>query len=117
MTKYDRIYQVIRQIPNGKVATYGQIAGIVGNCTARMVGYALASLQPGTDVPWQRVINSLGKISLRSDGGEDDIQRQLLVDEGVSFDKTGRADLDKFGWEGPEVGWLVEHGFSLDNLK
>lgn len=110
MTKYDRIYQVIREIPHGKVATYGQIAGIVGDCTARMVGYALASLPAGTDVPWQRVINSLGKISLRSDGGEDDIQRKLLVGEGVSFDKTGRVDFDQFGW-------LVEHGFSLDNLK
>ena len=116
MKKYDRIYAVIRQIPNGKVATYGQIAGIVGDCTARMVGYALASLQPGTDVPWQRVINSQGKISIRSDGGESNIQRQLLEGEGIRFEKNGRVNLKNYGWDGPELNWLLLHGFSLDNL-
>ena len=63
-----------------------------------MVGYALASLKPGTDVPWQRVVNSQGKISLRSDGIEDELQRHLLESEGVTFDQNGRIDLSKFGW-------------------
>lgn len=64
---YERIYEVVRLIPPGRVATYGQVASIVGNCTARMVGYAMAALPPGSDVPWQRVINAQGKISLRAD--------------------------------------------------
>ena len=96
--KYDRIYEVIRQIPPGKVATYGQIAKIVGECTPRMVGYALAALKPGSDIPWQRVINSQGKISLRNDGSESIEQRLLLVSEGVYFNDKGIVDLEKFGW-------------------
>jgi methylated-DNA-protein-cysteine methyltransferase-like protein len=96
--KYDRIYEVIRQISPGKVATYGQIAKIVGECTPRMVGYALAALKPGSDVPWQRVINSQGKISLRNDGCESIEQRLLLEGEGVHFNQKGIVDLEKFGW-------------------
>ena len=60
---YDRVLEVVRQIPRGQVATYGQIAMIVGNCTPRMVGYCMASLDPDSDVPWQRVINAQGRIS------------------------------------------------------
>lgn len=108
---YERIYSVIRQIPAGKVATYGQIAEIVGECSARQVGYALAALQPGADVPWQRVINRQGKISLRNDGGESLQQRQLLESEGVHFEINGRVDLEKYGWSGPDIRWLVEKGF------
>jgi len=80
------------------VASYGRIAAIVGKCTPRMVGYALAALKPGSDVPWQRVVNSQGKISLRSDGIEDELQRHLLEAEDVFFDQNGRIDLEKFGW-------------------
>ena len=60
---YERIYAVVRLIPPGKAAAYGQIAAIVGDCTARMVGYAMASVPTGSDVPWQRVINAQGKVS------------------------------------------------------
>ena len=95
--KYDRIYEFIRQIPPGKVATYGQIAKIVGECTPRMVGYALAALKPGSDVPWQRVINSQGKISLRNDGSESIEQRLLLESEGIYFNDKGIVDLENFG--------------------
>jgi len=109
MTVYERIYFVIRQIPSGKVATYGQIGRIVGECSPRMVGYALAALQPGTDVPWQRVINSQGKISLRIDGVENNLQQQLLEAEGVSFDEEGKTDLQRFGWEGVSWEWLNKH--------
>ena len=94
---YDRIYAIVRQIPDGKVATYGQIARIVGGCSAQMIGFALAALRPGSDVPWQRVINRQGKISLRA-GGFGSIQQQLLEEEGVEFDEQGRTDFEKFGW-------------------
>ena len=57
---YERILDVVRQVPSGQVATYGQIAMIAGGCTPRMVGYCLAALDPGSDVPWQRVINYRG---------------------------------------------------------
>ena len=98
---YERIYEVIRQVPTGKVATYGQIADFVGKCTPRMVGYALAALKPGLDVPWQRIINSQGKISLRADGAESIEQRYLLELEGIRFDFNGRIDMEKFGWLPP----------------
>jgi methylated-DNA-protein-cysteine methyltransferase-like protein len=109
--RYERIYLVIEQIPSGKVATYGQIARIVGDCSARMVGYALAALKDDSTVPWQRVINSLGKISLRINGMEDGFQRQLLESEGVRFDNEGRVDLKEFGWAGPDWDWLAANGF------
>jgi methylated-DNA-protein-cysteine methyltransferase-like protein len=99
---YERIYAIVRQIPHGKVATYGQIAAIVGSCTARMVGYALAALPFDSDVPWQRVINRLGKVSPRSGGAGSALQRQLLEAEGVHFDHEGRVDFAKVGWIGPQ---------------
>ena len=102
---YERIYAIVRQIPPGKVATYGQIAGIVEGCTARMVGYAMAALPSGSDVPWQRVINAKGKISPHGAGFGSAMQRQLLEEEGVEFDAEGRVDFDQFGWLGnPSAG-------------
>ena len=65
---YGRILDVVRQVPQGQVATYGQIAMIAGDCTPRMVGYCLAALDPVSDVPWQRVINYKGMVSPRSNG-------------------------------------------------
>lgn len=109
---YERIYAVARQIPPGQVATYGQIAAIVGECTARMVGYAMAALPFGTDVPWQRVINRQGKISLRAGGNGGALQRQLLEAEGVCFDpKTDSVDFNQIGWLGPDWEWLEQNGF------
>ena len=105
---YQRIYATIRQIPPGRVATYGQVAKITGGCTARMVGYALAALKAGMDVPWQRVINSQGKISPRQGA---DLQRALLEAEGVRFDSRGKIDLVRFGWSGPDASWLEANGF------
>ncbi|MCB9136407.1 MAG: MGMT family protein [Anaerolineales bacterium] len=96
---YQRIYAVVRQIPPGKVASYGQIARIVGGCSAQMIGFAMAGLKPGTDVPWQRVINAQGKVSPRIGFGGL-LQRQMLEEEGVVFDREGRVDFDKFGWLG-----------------
>ena len=101
---YERIYAMVRRIPAGKVTTYGRIAELVGGCTARMVGYAMAALKRGTapDVPWQRVINAKGKISVHGDGFGNAIQRAILEDEGVEFDANGRVDLSRFGWFGPD---------------
>lgn len=98
---YKRIYAIVRQIPAGKVASYGQISRIVGGCSARMVGYAMAALRDineGEAVPWQRVINSLGKISLTGEGYA--LQHQHLEQEGVQFDDQGTVDFNEFGWLG-----------------
>jgi methylated-DNA-protein-cysteine methyltransferase-like protein len=97
---YVRIYAVVRQIPYGKVATYGQIAELVGGVTARMVGYAMSALPDGTDVPWQRVINFKGKISPHGMGLGSLMQREMLVSEGVEFDPEDRIDFNRFGWLG-----------------
>ncbi len=97
---FSRIYQVVRKVPRGKVASYGQIALIVGvGCDARMVGYAMAGTPEGSDVPWQRIVNREGKISLPGKGGE--IQRMRLEAEGITFDARGRIDMKRFGWQGP----------------
>ncbi len=116
---YDRIYAVVCQIPAGQVATYGQIAAIVGKCTPRMVGYAMAALPFDTDVPWQRVLNRQGKTSPRSGGNGATRQQQILAEEGVQFTPNGRVDFNTTGWLGPDWDWLDSHGFNpiplLDN--
>lgn len=97
---YSLIHAVVREIPHGKVASYGQVARIAGHgIQARQVGYALASLKSGAEVPWQRVINSQGRISLPGVGGA--IQRNLLLEEGIEFDEKDRVDFNRFGWNGP----------------
>jgi methylated-DNA-protein-cysteine methyltransferase-like protein len=103
---YDRVIEAVRQIPYGKVSTYGQIAQIVGGCTPRMVGFCLASLgrdtgEGETEVPWQRVINAQGKISPRGVGLGALLQRELLEEEGVEFSDAGRVSFRKFGWLDP----------------
>jgi methylated-DNA-protein-cysteine methyltransferase-like protein len=108
---YQRIYLVVRAIPPGRVATYGQIAAIVGDCTPRMVGYAMAATPPGSGIPWHRVINAQGKISLRADGGGAAVQRARLEAEGIVFDQDGRVHLRRVQWPGPSLEWLMEHGF------
>ncbi|OJX37973.1 MAG: cysteine methyltransferase [Chloroflexi bacterium 44-23] len=97
-TYRDRVFDIVCCIPFGKVATYGQIARMVPGCTARMVGYALASLPDDSDVPWQRVINAQGKISPRGTGYGALIQRQLLDEEGVIFDQQEKINFEVFGW-------------------
>jgi methylated-DNA-protein-cysteine methyltransferase-like protein len=97
---YDRIYNVVRRIPRGRVASYGQIAAYTGQCTPRQAGYAMAALRDDS-VPWHRVINSQGRISFPENSPGAIQQRQLLEEEGVEFDRTGRIDLKRFGWRGP----------------
>ena len=110
--RYRRIYAIVRMIPRGRIATYGQIAAIEGSSTARMVGYALAALS-GSDraVPWQRVVYRAGAVSERSGGGGTSVQRRALEAEGVLFDTAGRIDFDAAGWDGPGIDWLERHGF------
>lgn len=95
---FDAVYELVREIPRGRVATYGQIGGLLERSGgARTVGWAMRALPRGGNVPWQRVINSQGHISLT--GRSAALQKALLESEGVVFDETGRVDLRKFGWE------------------
>ena len=94
---YARIYDLVSRIPPGRVTTYGRIARQVG-CTARAVGFAMAALPDGHDLPWQRVINSQGGISPRRNGDGELLQRLLLEGEGVQFDGRDRIDLHRYGW-------------------
>ena len=96
---YPRIYAVVRKIPRGRVATYGQVADLAGlPGRARQVGYALHALDEGDPVPWQRVINARGVISTRAEPLMEDVQRSLLEAEGVGFDLLGRIDLSRYQW-------------------
>jgi len=98
---HEQVYELVRRIPEGRVATYGQIAGLAGFPRhARQVGYALAGLKGReSDVPWHRVVNAGGRISSRFEGGSEDIQRLLLEEEGVVFNDSGRIDLRCFRWQ------------------
>ena len=104
---FDRVYLVVKLIPHGKVASYGQIAALLGHPrAARTVGWALNALS-GTqadEVPWQRVINSAGRISISRADLSADIQRALLEAEGVDFDARGYVDWKRFGWAGLDWG-------------
>jgi methylated-DNA-protein-cysteine methyltransferase-like protein len=99
---YRSIYRVVRRIPRGRVATYGQVAelaGIPGG--ARVAGAAMKTSTPADAVPWQRVVGKAGKtrgrIAIHDPVGAA-IQRQLLEDEGVSIGDSGLVALDRFGW-------------------
>ena len=92
---FKAILDVVRSIPYGHVATYGQR---VVTPNARLVGYALSGVNSRyDDVPWHRVINRLGKISVRPSDGMY-LQKELLISEGIRFDSEGRVDLEKYGW-------------------
>jgi methylated-DNA-protein-cysteine methyltransferase-like protein len=110
------VWEIARQVPPGKVSTYGQIAAMIpppGTLTlkdyeafgARWVGGAMAACPD--DVPWQRVINSQGKISPRP-GAE--TQKELLRLEGVLFNDKGKIDFELYGWNGPNPEWCKARG-------
>jgi methylated-DNA-protein-cysteine methyltransferase related protein len=112
-----KVWEIVRQVPPGKVTTYGFIAGLIpppGGMEgsdyrawgARWVGSAMAACP--ADVPWQRVVNAQGKISLRPGGGGQD-QRDLLEAEGIEFSIGNRIDLKKYAWSGPDETW--QQGF------
>jgi len=95
----EQIYAVIQKIPAGHVATYGQIAALAGlPGHARQVGYALSALAENSQVPWHRVVNVRGEISLRGGSAADLLQRARLEAEGVVFDAQGRIPLELFRW-------------------
>jgi len=113
-----QVWEIVRQIPPGKVSTYGQVATLIppprgmglqdyAAWGSRWVGGAMAACPD--DVPWQRVINSQGKVSLRPGSGAVR-QRQMLEEEGVLFDARDRVDLKKYAWVGPSTEWLQAHG-------
>jgi methylated-DNA-protein-cysteine methyltransferase-like protein len=98
---------VVRRVPPGRVVTYGQVAALAGiPGHARQVGYALHGLAPGSDVPWQRVINARGEVSARAEAEWEGYQRHLLLEEGVELDALGRVDLRRYRWE-PRAGWVA----------
>jgi methylated-DNA-protein-cysteine methyltransferase related protein len=94
------ICAVIRRIPEGWVATYGQVAAMAGlPRRARLVGSILQQLDPATKIPWHRVVNTKGEISYSlSRNGGDALQRRLLEKEGIAFDDKGHFNLERFRW-------------------
>jgi methylated-DNA-protein-cysteine methyltransferase-like protein len=94
------ICAVIRRIPKGWVATYGQVAAMAGlPRRARLVGHVLQHLDPATDIPWHRVVNAKGEVSYTpSRNGNDAFQQRLLEAEGVEFDRGNRFNLERFRW-------------------
>jgi methylated-DNA-protein-cysteine methyltransferase-like protein len=99
MTRYERIYAVVRRIPRGRVATYGQVAALAGlPGHARQVGYALHALGEGQRVPWHRVVNAKGEVSPRSEPHYEKVQRAMLEQERVTFSERGQIPLVRFRW-------------------
>jgi methylated-DNA-protein-cysteine methyltransferase related protein len=112
-----RVYEIVQSIPRGRVMTYGAVGALIPSPTsvdplayrrvrARWVGYAMADC--GDEVPWQRVVNAQGRISPRLGEGPP-VQRLLLEDEGVTFDRGGTLDLAKHAWI-PGADWLLARG-------
>jgi methylated-DNA-protein-cysteine methyltransferase-like protein len=113
----DRVFEIIRTIPRGRVMTYGGVAALIpppseidwpayARIRARWVGYALATCPE--DVPWHRVVNAKGGVSPRIGHGPH-LQRILLEEEGVNFDGVQRLDLSAYGWA-PSTQWRDAHG-------
>ena len=116
MAFFEQVWEIVRQIPAGRVSTYGRIAAYIPPPKGmsepayrvrgpRVVGGAMAACP--ANVPWQRVINAQGKVSLRQ-GGSEEGQRVLLESEGVEFDDKDRVDLSIYVWDGPSQEWLIE---------
>lgn len=120
-TFYQTVWLIVRQIPVGQVATYGQIASMIPppsqvdpeayqRLAPRIVGDAMNAVSSKDDpsIPWHRVINSKGGISLPVESAAANTQRERLRAENVTFDMKERVDLFTFGWDGPDSAWLVE---------
>ena len=112
-----RVRVVVAFIPEGRLSTYGQVADWIGayGC-ARQVGWALRRLRLPSSIPWQRVVNAQGRISMSlSREGSDWMQRELLIAEGIPVDQEGRLPLKRFLWS-PDEGQLAEMGQLLSAL-
>ncbi len=114
---FSTVWRIVEQIPLGKVSSYGQIASMIPpyadidparmkRLGPRWVGTALRRTPHGEAIPWQRVINSQGGISFPAGSAQATKQRQLLEQEGISFDRRGRVDFNKVGWLGPDAAFL-----------
>ena len=105
-----KVYLKVSEIPHGKIATYGQIADLIyayGN--ARQVGWALRRLKLPSTIPWHRVINSKGEISMSlSRKGTDWIQKELLIKEGIKFNSKMKIDIKKYLWRPKEINGRLE---------
>lgn len=112
------VWEIVRQVPEGIVTTYGQVASMIPpppgvdpeqyrRLGARWVGSAMNRVPAEENVPWQRVINSQGKISLPKGSAAAEEQRALLEMEGVVFSAGGRVNFDHVGWDGPGEEWLA----------
>ncbi len=130
---YDNtVWLIVWQVPRGRVFTYGQIADMIPapegialpdyeRIAPRWVGYAMnramgSAINAPSDpdqphIPWQRIINSKGGISLPEGSHSASQQRALLEAEGVVFNEKGLVDFNQYGWDGPDDAWLAEHGF------
>ncbi len=122
---YALVWEIVRQIPSGQVATYGQIAAMIAppagvdaddyaRLGPRWVGEAMNAVSRSDDpsIPWHRVINSRGGISLPEDSRAAALQRARLRHEGVAFDGRERVDLAQVGGEGPPAAWCAAHGLA-----
>lgn len=102
---YTRVYALVCQVPYGRVVTYGQIAALLGSPhAARAVGYALRALPYGSEVPWHRVINHAGQISLRHPADGPRLQRVLLEAEGIMFGPEDCVNLRRYRWHPEGMG-------------
>ena len=105
---FERIYDVVRQIPYGKVATYGQVAALAGSKRwSRVVGYALHSNSDPENIPCYRVVNRFGEVSKAFAFGGENRQMELLKAEGIEF-KDGRVDMKRFQWERVTMDMMIE---------
>ncbi|WP_417465864.1 MGMT family protein [Kordiimonas sp.] len=107
---FPAIYELVREIPEGQVASYGMVASLLPGVTPRIVGFAMAATPAGEGIPWQRVINSAGQISERDGAAR---QRTRLEEEGISFKPSGKVDWAKHRWHGPSEAWLEKHSIDF----
>lgn len=96
---FKKVYAQVKKIPRGRVSTYGEIARQIGfKRYARQVGYALNAVKPEDQVPWHRVVNAQGGISVRKEGHADQLQKKLLEQEGVVFSSLDKINLKLYQW-------------------
>ena len=120
---FETVWDIVLQIPAGKVSSYGQIASMIPpdadieptrmrNLAPRWVGTAMRKTPRGKSIPWHRVINSGGSISFPAGSAQAEEQRRLLEMEGVRFDTSGKVDFATVGWQGPDEGYLAAPGLA-----
>lgn len=118
---FETVWDITRQIPHGRVSSYGQIASMIPpdadtdparmrRLAPRWVGTALRKTPRGKSIPWHRVINSQGSISFAAGSAQAEEQRQLLEMEGIRFDRRGRVDFARVAWQGPDEAYLRRKG-------